>query len=65
VLVLDEPTSALDPENEKNIAQNLRRHFRDRTVVVITHRPALAEIADQIIHLREGKAWIELASASR
>jgi ABC-type lipoprotein export system ATPase subunit len=30
---------------------------------VITHRPALAEIADQVIHLREGKVWLESLSA--
>lgn len=62
VLVLDEPTSALDAETEQIIARNLRDHLRDRTVIVITHRPALAEIADQIVSLREGKAWVELAS---
>ena len=65
VLVLDEPTSALDPETETIIARNLREQRKGRTVVVITHRPALAEIADQVIHLREGKAWSEAASASR
>ena len=62
VLVLDEPTSALDAETEKIIARNLREHMRDCTIVVITHRPALAEIADQVISLREGKAWAEFAS---
>ncbi len=65
VLVLDEPTSALDADTEKIVARNLREHLRDRTVIVITHRPALAEIADQVISLREGKVWIELASASQ
>lgn len=65
VLVLDEPTSALDTETELLVARNLREHLRGRTVIVITHRPALAEIADQIIHVREGKAWSETASASR
>jgi ATP-binding cassette subfamily B protein len=64
VLVLDEPTSALDADTEKIIARNLREHLRDRTVIVITHRAALAEIADQVINLREGKAWIEYALPS-
>ncbi len=64
VLVLDEPTSALDSETEKLVARNLRENLRHSTVIVITHRPALAEIADQVITLREGKAW-ELASASQ
>jgi ATP-binding cassette, subfamily B, bacterial len=57
VLVLDEPTSALDADTEKLIARNLREYLRDCTVIVITHRPALAEIADQVINLREGKVW--------
>jgi ATP-binding cassette subfamily B protein len=64
VLVLDEPTSALDPESEQLVARHLRENLHNCTVIVITHRPALAEIADQVIHLREGKAW-ELASASQ
>jgi ATP-binding cassette subfamily B protein len=63
VLVLDEPTSALDSDTEKIVARNLREHLRDCTVIVITHRPALAEIADQIINLREGKVWLEPLSA--
>jgi ATP-binding cassette subfamily B protein len=63
VLVLDEPTSALDTETELLVARNLREHLRGRTVIVITHRPALAEIADRIIHVREGKAW-DAVSAS-
>jgi ATP-binding cassette subfamily B protein len=57
VLVLDEPTSALDAETEQIIARNLREQLRECTVIAITHRPALAEIADQVISLREGKAW--------
>ena len=63
VLVLDEPTSALDAETEKIVSKNLREYLRGRTVIVITHRPALAEIADQVISLREGKVWTEPASA--
>lgn len=63
VLVLDEPTSALDADTETIVARNLREHLRGSTVIVITHRSALAEIADQIINLREGKVWIESLSA--
>ena len=63
VLVLDEPTSALDADTEKIVARNLREHLCDCTVIVITHRPALAEIADQVINLREGKVCIERLSA--
>jgi ATP-binding cassette subfamily B protein len=63
VLILDEPTSALDADTERLVARNLRQSLRGRTVVVITHRPALAEIADTILHLRDGKIVRELAPA--
>jgi ATP-binding cassette, subfamily B, bacterial len=63
VLLLDEPTSALDPETEMIVARNLRESLRGRTVIIITHRPALAGIVDQVVNLREGKIWTEMARA--
>jgi ATP-binding cassette subfamily B protein len=63
VLILDEPTSALDPETERIVAKNLQQSLRGRTVIVITHRPALAEIADTVLQLRDGKIAREMASA--
>lgn len=56
VLILDEPTSALDGEMEKQIAVSLRAAMRGGTLIVITHRPALAEIAGAIILVRDGTA---------
>jgi ATP-binding cassette subfamily B protein len=51
VLILDEPTSALDGAMERLITGNLRKAMPDATLIVITHRPALAEIADITITL--------------
>jgi ATP-binding cassette subfamily B protein len=51
VLILDEPTSALDQKLERLIASNLRAALPDATLIVITHRLALAEAADMIISL--------------
>jgi ATP-binding cassette subfamily B protein len=56
VLILDEPTSALDAETERNVASGLRAALPESTLIVITHRPALAEIADAIITIEEGRA---------
>ncbi len=56
VLILDEPTSALDGEMEKQIAVSLRAARQGGTLIVITHRPALAEIADAVITVRDGGA---------
>jgi ATP-binding cassette subfamily B protein len=61
VLVLDEPTSALDAAPEATLARRLRESLSGRTVVLITHRPALAAIADQVVELKEGKIWPRMA----
>jgi ATP-binding cassette subfamily B protein len=52
VLILDEPTSALDGGMEKQIADSLCAAMRGGTLIVITHRPALAEIATVVITLK-------------
>lgn len=49
ILLLDEATSALDDTNETRLLQNLKA-MTDKTVIIVTHRPAALEITDQIIH---------------
>lgn len=49
VLLVDEATSALDSQNERAIVSTLDRIRADYTTVVITHRPAMIGIADQVI----------------
>ena len=53
VLLLDECTSALDAQTERKVLQQLRQ-LRDRTCVVVTHRPAALELCDWQIELCEG-----------
>ena len=50
VLLLDEATSSLDAETEKQVLENLRS-MTDRTVLIVTHRPAALEICDKQIRL--------------
>ncbi|MGE0812694.1 MAG: ABC transporter ATP-binding protein [Vicinamibacterales bacterium] len=51
LLVLDEPTAALDPVAERQIVDGYRAVMRGRTTVIISHRVAVAETADQIVVL--------------
>jgi ABC-type multidrug transport system fused ATPase/permease subunit len=52
---LDESTSALDPASEAEAIWTLRQnHSRETTLVLITHRLALAEAADQVLFLKNG-----------
>jgi ABC-type multidrug transport system fused ATPase/permease subunit len=55
VLVMDEPTSALDPVSESSIANALSGAFAGRTVILITHRMSLAEKADKIVVMENGR----------
>lgn len=48
VLLLDEATSALDEQTEAKLLDNLRS-MTDKTVIIITHRPAALDITDKII----------------
>lgn len=48
ILLLDESTSALDMETEKNMLQNIR-NLTDKTVMIVTHRPAALEVCDRVI----------------
>lgn len=48
ILLLDEATSALDEETEAKLLDNLRS-MTDKTVIIVTHRPAALDITDKII----------------
>ncbi|MXW40541.1 MAG: ABC transporter ATP-binding protein [Synechococcus sp. SB0668_bin_15] len=54
VLLLDEATSALDAETEAAVQQGLKRAMAGRTVLVIAHRLATVQGADQILVLEKG-----------
>jgi ABC-type multidrug transport system fused ATPase/permease subunit len=55
VLLLDEPTSGLDVESEVQVMNAIRVAGESATVVVVTHRLALAALADQVAVLRGGR----------
>ena len=54
IVVLDEATASIDPENEQIIQQALTELTREKTVVVIAHRLATIEHADQILVVEDG-----------
>jgi ABC-type bacteriocin/lantibiotic exporter with double-glycine peptidase domain len=55
VLVLDEATSALDAAAEAALLANVRRAGSGRTVVFVTHRPAVLEACDRVVVLERGR----------
>lgn len=55
IIILDDSTSEVDAETEKAIYDALTRHFRGRTIIVITQRPSTMRLADRVVVLRDGK----------
>lgn len=55
ILILDEASSALDSRSEQGIRDMLSDLWRDRTCIIVAHRLALAETADRIVVLSEGR----------
>jgi ATP-binding cassette subfamily C exporter for protease/lipase len=55
LIVLDEANSHLDPQGEADLAQLIATLKRQgTTLVVMTHRPALLSLADQVLVLKDG-----------
>lgn len=54
ILLLDEATSALDETTERRLLDNLRT-MTDKTVVIVTHRPAVLRICDKQIDFGKGE----------
>ncbi len=57
LLLCDEPTGALDYETGKSILKLLHDVCRKekKTVIVITHNSALTQMADRVIHIKNGQ----------
>ncbi|ABX81259.1 ABC transporter ATP-binding protein [Acholeplasma laidlawii] len=56
ILLCDEPTGALDIETGKQILEllyNTSKNF-NKTVIIVTHNQAIAEIADRVITVKNG-----------
>jgi putative ABC transport system ATP-binding protein len=57
IVLADEPTGNLDTKNSDAVLHMLRSSSRElnQTVLMITHNPEAAQIADRILHMRDGE----------
>ena len=51
VLILDEATANLDDDTESDVLDSVRSFAEDRTMIVISHRPAALGLADRVVML--------------
>jgi ABC-type multidrug transport system fused ATPase/permease subunit len=50
IMLFDEATSALDPDTERQLLENILSD-RSKTVIFITHRPAVVDYCDQVLRV--------------
>jgi ATP-binding cassette subfamily B protein len=56
ILLLDEATSALDGETEQKLLTNIQA-LKDKTCLIVTHRPAALSIANRILNVEDKKIF--------
>ena len=61
VMLFDEATSALDPETERLLLHNILA-AHDKTVIFVTHRPAVVDYCDQTLRIDKLQATAEKTS---
>jgi ABC-type multidrug transport system fused ATPase/permease subunit len=54
ILILDEATAMFDPEGEASFIEECHELLHQRTVILITHRPASLALADRVVELKFG-----------
>ncbi len=60
IVLADEPTGNLDAANEEIVLRLLRElHQQGRTIVMVTHDPVVARLADRRVELHHGKIAVQ------
>lgn len=55
IIIFDEATSSLDQKSEKAIQQAIKELRGTKTIIIITHRPAMLDGVDRIFNVNEGQ----------
>lgn len=51
IMLFDESTSALDEQTEKKVVERIAEYAEGATLIFVTHRPAVLDHCDQVLHL--------------
>jgi ATP-binding cassette subfamily C protein LapB len=55
ILLMDEPTSSMDAQSEVMFLRQLKEAAGTRTLIMVTHRPAVLDLVDRVIVVDNGK----------
>lgn len=59
ILLMDEPTSSMDAQSEIMFLRQLNEALGTRTVIMVTHRPAVLELAQRVVVVDGGKVILD------
>jgi ATP-binding cassette subfamily C protein LapB len=59
ILLMDEPTSSMDAQSEVMFLRQLKEAAGTRTLIMVTHRPAVLELVDRILVVDGGKIVLD------
>ncbi len=59
ILLMDEPTSSMDAQSEMAFLRQLKEATGERTLVMVTHRPAVLELVTRIVVIDGGRVVMD------
>ena len=59
ILLMDEPTSSMDAQSELLFLRQLKEAVGQRTLIVVTHRPAVLELVTRVLVVDGGKVVLD------
>ncbi len=66
IILADEPTGNLDTQSSEEILELLHQlHDRGATIVMVTHEPGIADHAERVIYLRDGRIASDKRNGAR
>ncbi|SDC74058.1 ATP-binding cassette domain-containing protein [Geotoga petraea] len=59
VVILDEPLEGVDKIREEEVIKNIKKYTKDKTVIIISHRFSILNMAKRIIGIENGKVVLD------
>lgn len=59
VVLFDEPTGSMDFNTERLFVSAMEQELKDKTLLLITHKPALLKLVNRLIVIEQGKVMID------
>lgn len=55
IMILDEPTNSMDGQTEEIFKRRMKEIVKDKTLILVTHRPSVLSLVDRLIVMDDGK----------